>query len=1032
MICSKELLSRMVFILIFTIGLIKPIVAQERTVSGKVTDKHERPLPGVTVVLKGTTTGIVTNMDGNYSLTGINNNSILTFSFIGMKSQEIIVANQAIINVTLLEDIIGLEEVVAIGYGTVRKSDLTGSVERVSAADIETKSITNMVEALAGTVAGFYSQQGTTAAGGGTMEVRGPTSLAANISPLVVLDGVIFNGNLRDINPSDIESIDILKDASAAAIFGSRSASGVIVVTTKKGTISKPTINLSVKTGVTGLTKHMNPLSPMDYLRTRGDFFRRIHSDSRPLHYYTHPDELPNNITLQEWAAYDAGSSSDYVGLWLSRLVVSPKERANFLAGRTTDWYDEIVRNGIRQDYDVSVTGGQNNFRYFFSSGYVHNEGVTIGDEFKSFRSRINIDADIYDFLTVGVNSQFGDRDQGFERISIEDAVRQSPWTQIYDEDGNLIMYPNDDTLVQNPFNYYNYRQRYNKIQSVFATLYAQLNLPYGFSFRINYSNNFYFVKDYLYDPIQTPRGQSNAGYGYRTNNSNYDWMVDNILKWNKTFADIHRFDLTLLYNAEKNQSWWDQQINSKMQPSGALGFHGLQAGTNPQLSNNDVYSTGNALMARLNYVLLNRYLLTVAWRRDGYSAFGQANPYAQFPSGALAWTISEEEFFKADWISNLKIRLSWGINGNRDIGPYDALARLSSTSYLYGNNLAIGVFSSSMANTNLKWERTQATNLGIDFGLFDSRIYGSIDAYNSITTDLLLRRSLPRIIGYTNVMSNMGELQNRGVELTLNSVNVSKPNFSWKSSFIFSHNKNKIIHLYGDMMDVVDEDGNIIGQREADDLTNQWFIGQSIDRIWDYEILGIWQQDEAELAARYGKQPGDMKLRDVNGDFRYNPADDKVFQGYKKPKFRMGLRNDLKFLKNFELSSYIRADLGFYGINNLYQNDAQGGQWERRNTYDVPYWTPDNPNNEWARLASNMTSPSFDVWKNRSFVRLQDVSIGYNVPSEKLQFFRLSNLKMYVNMHNVLTFSSWQHYDPESGTTPMPKTYTLGLNLSL
>jgi TonB-dependent starch-binding outer membrane protein SusC len=689
-------------VLLLGLGISSQISAQQRTVQGTVTDNQGSPLPGVTVVIKGTTQGTVTNATGEYSLTSPSD-ATLVFSFVGMKTQEILIENRATIDVILEQDIIGLEEVIAIGYGTVRKSDLTGSVERVSSSDFETKSITNMIEALTGSVPGFYSTQGTLAAGGGSMEIRGPTSLAANIEPLIVLDGVIYSGNLRDINPEDIESMDILKDASAAAIFGSRSASGVIVVTTKKGKISRPTINLYLKTGIAGLTNHMTPLSPMDYLEARGDYFRRIHSDARPQYYYTHPNDLPNNISLEDWAAYDASPSPDYEGTWLSRLVLSPKERENYLAGRTLNWYDEIVRNGIRQDYDMNVIGGSEKLRYFFSTGYVHNEGVTLGDEFKAFRSRVNLDADLYDFLKVGVNAQFGDRDQGFERINIEDAVRQSPWTQIYDDDGNLIMYPNDDTLLQNPFNYYFHRQRYNKVQSLFATLFGELIFPFGFSYRINYSNNFYFVKDYLFDPLETPRGLSNNGYGYRTNSSNYNWMIDNIIKWNRIIADIHRFDLTFLINAEKNQSWSDQQINSGMQPTGALGFHGLQAGTNPQLINNDIYSTGNALMARLNYILMNKYFLTMAWRRDGYSAFGQSNPYAQFPSGAFAWTISEEDFFKLNWINNLKIRISWGINGNRDIGPYDALARLSSSSYLYGNNLAIGVFSSSMANTNLK-----------------------------------------------------------------------------------------------------------------------------------------------------------------------------------------------------------------------------------------------------------------------------------------------------------------------------------------
>jgi len=1010
------------------------ILFQDRIVSGKVTSSgDDTGIPGVNILVKGTGIGTVTDVEGNYSLSipQLPNPSLL-FTAIGFISQEIAVSNQSIIDIELAEDVQALDEVIVVGYGTQKKSDFTGAVQRVDAQNFQTQPLTNLTEMLTGTVAGFNSNQGTTAEGGGSLEIRGPTSLGANNEPLIVLDGVIYNGNIGDINPNDIQIIDNLKDASSAAIFGSRSASGVLIVTTKKGRTAKPSIHFSSKIGVAGLTNHMRSFGPDGYLAVRGDLFRRIHGANRHPSYYDNPNNLPSGISVDQWMNFDATPTGEPEGMWLNRLVVSPIEQGNYRAGRITNWYDEIFQNGIRQDYDANISGGSENLRYYFSTGYTQNNGVTLGDKFNTFRSRVNIDADLSNFLKIGVNAQFADRDQGFETISLNQAIAQSPFTQIYGEDGAMLLYPNDDALVTNPFIHYTYRDRVNKSQSLFATLFGEVTLPLGFSYRVNFSNNFLWNRTYLFDPINTPRGLNLGGYGERSNNAIYEWMVDNIIKWRGSIADTHNFDFTFLINAEKNQSWYEAQSNFQFEPTGVLGYHALQAGNNPAITNNDTYSTGNALMARLNYSLLDKYMLTLSWRRDGYSAFGQANPYAEFPSAAVGWILSEEDFYNSETLNYLKFRLSWGLNGNRTVGPYDALARLSTIRYIYGNRMSSGANSSSMANSQLRWERTKALNFGIDFGFFNDKINGNIEVYDMTTTDLLLNRSLPQIIGYTDVTSNLGELANKGVELSLNTNNLKNPSITWKSNFVFSFNRNKIIRLYGDMVDVLDDNGSIIGQREANDLANSWFIGQSIDRVWEYEVLGVWQVDEADQAANYGKLPGDIKLRDVNGDGEYVPADDKIFQGYEKPQYRLGLRNDFTFLNNFEFSAFIRADLGFQGINNLYTNDATGGQFERRNTFVVPYWTPDNPNNEWARLNSDVSSPSFNVWKNRSFVRLQDVTLAYNFPRASIERIRLQNLKVYINLRNYLTFTKWEHYDPESGTTPMPKFFTFGFNVNL
>ncbi len=1027
----KQILTR--FILLVCCTMIGQQLWAQTAVSGRVTDADTgEPLAGATISVVGAVGSVTTNDDGNFTAQTPSLSSRLQVSYVGYQTAIIDINGRAYLSIALTHEDEALEEVVVVGYGTVKKSDLTGAIQRIDASKFDTQPTTNAIEMLSGTVAGFNSNQGTTASGGGTMEIRGQKSLAANNNPLIVLDGVIYNRNISDINPNDIESIDVLKDASSAAVFGSRSAAGVIIITTKRGKTGKPTIGISSNTGVVGLTKHMKPLEPDDYLQARAVMFTQRHTN-RPSDYYTHPDKLPVGLSVEEWMNYDNTPTDDPEGMWLSRLVLSPKEQENYRAGRIMDWYDAIFRNGVRQDYDVNVSGGAENVRYYLSSGYTHNQGYSLGDEFKTFRSRVNVDADLASFLKVGVNAQFSNRDQGFQRITLDQAVAQSPFTQIYDDDGvTMLMYPNDDALVTNPFVYYTYRDLYNKTQMLYATLFGELRLPYGFSLRVNYLNNYSWAKDYMFDPINTPNGMNNNGYGERSSSSGYEWTIDNILKWNKSYGNVHNFDFTFLFNVEKYQTWLDYLQNAQFEPNDLLSYHALQSGLNPSLSNTDNYSTGNALMARLNYSLLDKYLLTLTWRRDGYSAFGQANPYAHFPSAALAWRISEEQFFDINWLSNLKIRASMGVNGNRASSPYAALARLTANKYVYGNELATGVYAANMANSGLKWERTQALNFGLDFGLLDNRINGSLDYYDMVTSDLLLTRTLPRISGYSSVAANLGELGNKGFEFTANSVNINKTNFRWESTLNFSFNRNKIEQLYGEMIDVLDDNGNVIGQREADDITNSWFIGQSIDRVWDYETLGVWQIDEAEQAMQFGKRPGDIKLRDVNGDGVLVPLDDKIFQGYSKPQYRLGFRNDITFLKNFQFSAFIRADLGFYRTNNLYKNDGTGGQWERRNTYATPYWTEENGNNEWARLISNVSSPSFNIWRNSSFLRLQDVSLSYSFESKAIERFKLQNLRIYASLRNYLTITSWEHFDPESGTSPMPKIVTFGLNVGL
>ncbi|MDR3251939.1 MAG: SusC/RagA family TonB-linked outer membrane protein [Tannerella sp.] len=952
---------------------------------------------------------------------------MLLISHIGYIAQEIAVGNQTNLQITLAEDSQALDEVVVIGYGTIKKKDLTGAVAQVKAEQYQTRQSVNVLDYLNGAVAGFNTGSGTSASGSSGMEIRGQASISANNTPLIVLDGVIYNGSINDVNPLDIETIDVLKDASSAAVYGARSAAGVVIINTKRGKGEKPTVDFSMQLGMTDFTKEIKPMGIDDFMKYRKDFQIRT-NPGKQTGYYEHPDHLPSGVDLSAWQNYDAAHSSDPLETWMSRLNLRSIEQENYRNGMYYDWYDNSTRTGLRQNYDVSLSGGTARMKYYWSLGYTDNMGKVKGDAFKTIRSRINADAKVTDFLNVGVNAQFANRDEGYTQVNLSNVVQVSPLGMPYNDDGSIRWYPNDDSGIGNPFSAYDYRDYFNLNQQLFTNLYADVKLPFGFSYRVTYVNRFSWNKNYYFDPIDIPSGSVANGIGERINTSAYEWQIDNIVSWKKTFG-IHDFYATFLYNAEKRQAWKDTGHSEDFSPNGLLGYHQLQSGISQTLSNTDEYSTGTAIMGRLNYTLLDRYLLTLSARRDGYSAFGQNHPYALFPSGALAWNIYKESFMKsADWLDNLKIRISYGVNGNRDIGIYEALAKLGTTKYLTDGNLISGVYSNTMANSDLKWEKTAAFNIGLDFAVCDNRLSGTLDYYDMSTTDLLLSRSLPAIIGYQSVMSNMGELLNKGFETTLNANAVNNEHFSWNSTMTFSMNRNKIKHLYGEMIDVLDENGNVIGQKEADDIDNRRFIGQALDRIWDYEFMGIYQLGEEDAALPFGKAPGDVKLYDADGN-GVSTQEDKTFQGYTKPRYRLGWRNDFMVFKNFQVSFFLRADLGHHSTNALLVNTDHMG--DRRNNYDIPYWTSENPTNSYTRQ-NTVNTPVFAIYESRSFVRLQDLSVSYDLPQALSTKLSLNRCRIYVSSRNLLTLTKWSGWDPESGNTPMPRIFTFGINLSL
>ena len=1001
---------------------------QTKTITGKVTDENGQPLPGVTVVLPGTTTGTVTDVNGSFSIEVPANTEKLNFSFVGFKAQEVQLGNQLTLDIRMEMDVIGIEEVVAIGYGVTKKSDLTGSVISMDSKAMERQAATNVTELLRSALPGLNVGISTSAKGASGLEVRGPTSLGTSTSPLIVVDDVIYQGDISDINPVDIERVDVLKDASSAAIYGAKAASGVIIITTKRGREAKPTINVRSTVGIAQINKMESVYSPDEYLDYRRDVLDRFDVNS-PLGYYTNPENLPDGVTLEQWLEYDnlQGTSTPPEDIWLGRLQLQQIEVDNYKAGHTLDWGEILFKTGLRTDNNVSLSGRTDNFSYYTSLGYVNNEGIQIYQKYQNFRARINLDADVTKFLSVGTNIQ---ANESREPQGIPNAVtlydRNSPFGSLYYEDGTYRHEPHDDAMGSNPY-LYEYRDDFYRQREVFANIYGEITFPLGFSYKINWVNRYNFTQDYRFTPSIASLGEG-GGSGSRRDNTHYGWMVDNILKWNKSLGGMHDFDVTLLYNVEEDSYWSGTQSNAEFEPNESLTYHNLSIGASPSIGSNDTRSTGDAFMARLNYGLLDRYLLTLSFRRDGYSAFGQENPRASFPAVAVGWRMTEEDFINADWLTNLKLRLSWGENGNREIGRYAALSRMNTTKYIYDHSSVTGIYTTNLANRELKWERTTAYNAGLDFAVIDGRISGTIDVYHMSTTDLLLERSLPNITGYNSVFANLGEVQNQGFELALNTVNVDNTNFSWNSSLSFWFNRNTIKHLYGDMVDVYDEEGNVIGQREEDDIQNGWYIGHAIDEIFDYKIIGVWQLGEEEEAAVYGRAPGDAKLLDVNDDDILN-YDDKVFQGNKRPRYRTSLRNDIRF-RDFDLSFLLNAYLDYYGVNNEHFNYRVSQ--ERLNKIKTPYWTVDNPTNEWTRLYSNNFSPATNWWENKSFVRLQNITLGYNVPDRFLRKLGIPGLRIFGNIQNLPAISGWQYNWDVETSKPTPMIYTFGIDLSL
>lgn len=1042
-----------------------PVAAPQagKFVTGIVVDSNGDPILGATVLVKGTSVGTTTDIDGKFSLDP-KGGSTLVISFIGYASQEV-AASGTDLKIVLADDVEMLQETVVVGYGSMRKKDLTGSVVQIKTdkmADQNPSTVQDLLRGQAGLQIGYdASAKG----GSASIQLRGQNSLyneGSHNSPLIILDGMAFQGELSEINPDDIGQIDVLKDASSAAIYGAKAASGVIIITTKKGKQGKPVINISANIAANQKSAFRDVYGPEGYIKFREDWYKAQTYGERAdgtWGYYGKSSGVPegyydyeNRAQYSNWAttgAKVANAGESDQSLYARRLLLDEAVNVynNYLLGKTYDWEGETFRTGFNQDYNASISGATENVNYYLSAGFMKNEGVVKGNDYQSFRSNMKINGKITKWLELGANVNFQSRSDGDIPVPLgtnywdTNMLRNAPFAPIKDDEGNYVQYPFNNSPTNGGYNY-GFERQYQDRQAgyiVLNTIFnAKVTLPFGITYAFNFAPRLQWHHWNDFTSADKPNAVKNDVGAERTNSRNYDWSLNNTITWDKFFAEKHHVTLTLAQEAEA-QNYWQTKVYAKgINPTDALGWHYIDGAnkTVSSFSSNDTYSSAAAYLGRLFYAYNDRYMITGTFRRDGYSAFGQNNPWANFWSVGASWVFSEEKFMKnVDWLSMGKLRVSYGTNGNRSLSnTYLALSNLTNKAtmvYYKGSNTETmqALEMSRLGNPNLEWEKTTSYNVGIDFGVLDSRITGSIDWYYKKTHDMIMSQRLPNFSGFGSITTNLGQVNNSGIEISLNSTNIKTRDFEWNTSIGFSYNKNTIKHLYYDY----DENGV-----EQNDITNGWYIGKPVGEIWTWEVDGIWQVDEADEAAKVGQKPGDPKVvnhctdDDKDGVPVYNDKD-KVYQGTTAPPIYWNMRNDFRW-KDITLSFSMYSYAGHKSIETLYLNNDNSGSMMTNcnNAYTKEYWTPENPSNTYARLdAKSPNGATAYRLHGRSFLRFDNLSIGYTLPKKYSQKAQIDRLHFTFSIKNLGTIDDWEYGDPETGGLAT-RTFNFGVNFTL
>ncbi|GGF11700.1 SusC/RagA family TonB-linked outer membrane protein [Hymenobacter cavernae] len=988
-----------IFLLLTTLLLlVSAAQAQTRTLTGQVvsSDKGEA-LPGVTIVVKGTTNGNSTDSEGRFTIQVADKTDvILTISYLGYKSQELAVRpDQTRVEIRLSQEAAALDDVVVIGYGTVKKRDLTGAVSSVKGEEVTKLPVTTVTEALQGKIPGADITRANGYAGqGASIRIRGNRSIAnpsASNNVLYIVDGV-QGVNAADIDPNDVQSIEVLKDASSTAIYGSRGANGVIIITTKRGSVGKPKITFNAYSGVTKVAGYGEFMSGPEYVAFRREAFRATGTWNSP-----------------------ADDSK----------VFNPNQLAAIENGEYVNWPDQLLHKGMQQNYQVGLSGGSENTKVYFSLGYYDEKGLMKLDRFKRYTTRANIDQTVNKWLKVGVQTQLAYINNDIRRDPFNIASQIAPLGRPYDDDGNLVVFPLGGTQVnpladEQPGAY----QRNTKTNRITAAAYVELTPLEGLSLRSTFAANYATSEAGSFYGRNTIDGRGANSQASITNNQNRNLSWENVLTYQKSLGE-HSFTLTGVasYLSFTNTNSFAGG-NNQVLPS--QSFYNLgSANQNPFYGSGFSENKLISFTGRINYSFKGRYLLSITSRTDLSSKLGPGHKGANFPSLGLGWRLIDEPFMQdLNLITELKLRGSYGLSGNDVINAYGTQSSLTNTSFSYGDANAAPTYtiSPTIGNPNLGWEKTYTTDFGVDFGFFDNRITGTVDYYDAKTKDLIFPFTLPLLTGVTTVNRNIGRTRNKGIEVSLTSQNLKGKSFTWSTTATFARNKETIVEL---------PNGNVI----SDDYRNSLIQGQPAQVYYDYVKTGIWQLGEEAEAAQYGAIPGDLKVADISGpdgvpDGKITSADRKVI-GSRVPAWTGGLSNDLRY-KGFDLNVLLVARVGQWISSDYYAKYTRSGV---NNGARVDYWTPENPTNAYPRPNATRSLSYVTTLTERqaSFAKLRNVTLGYTLPKSIVGKAKIDNVRVYVSGRNLHTFSDLKDFDPEGEGVidrPLNRAYVIGLNV--
>ncbi|TDH23538.1 TonB-dependent receptor [Segetibacter sp. 3557_3] len=1009
-------------------------------VTGKVSNEQGEGLSGVTVQVKNTTAAASTGNDGSFTINAPSGNATLVFSYVGFASQEIALRNRAQVNVTMAAAAAALENVVVVGYGTQKRSDVTGALTSISAETLRERPVTNVLQALQGKAAGMNVGSNLRPGELPSVRIRGNRSINASNDPLYVVDGIpivsalgVTSFSINDINPNDVASVEVLKDASATAIYGSRGANGVILITTKKGSKGRISINYNSTVSLDSyktLLDWQNAGEYIDELR-QALINGRSYQPTNPANLFTAPQQwYPDwvldstkfgtaNITNNINPLLDAvrkGYERNPDGTIRTRPT-TPEEQAlgwpaqvpvyNSQNIPTYDWRDAVVRQGITQNHQLSISTGNEASRLYLSLGYNNQLGVQRDQDFERFNLNINGDITANKWLTLGTsiigslsNQNYGVNPPNTANTGAKDlfsrAAEQYPWAQPTDANGVFIINPGGNLNQWNPLIDIEQAKNERRSSSIMANVFTEVKLTSWLKYRVNFGAQLRNFRNGAWTGPNATNHLTNrpntAGY---THDENFSWVAENLLYFNKDFGKAHSLGATLLQSAQKSRResinanvsgttipislWYDLGSNTEGRPQGyGTGF---------------TENTLSSFMGRVNYTLLNKYLLTASGRYDGSSVLSTGNKWSFFPSFALAWKMHEEDFLQnANWINEIKPRFGYGVTGNSSVNPYTTSGPLSRNPYIFGTLPGIGYLPQLVQNPDLGWEKTAQWNLGVDFSILKRRISGALEYYQATTTDLLFQRTLPGVSGYVQKFVNIGQTRNKGVEVTLTTRNIDNRDFSWTTDLNFAANTEEIVELTNGKQDI---------------LSERLFIGQPTRVFYHYANAGIWQNTKEDLdeMAKFNAAPGNhrfypgtIKIVDQNGDYRIN-AEDYVIRGSNRPRWTGGITNTFRY-KDLQLSSFVYARIGqtyFGGYPGLFSRN------------EADRWSWNNPGGSWPMVIAGPSvvdnfSPAMQ-FNSGSFVVVRNISLSYDFPDKLINRATIKNLQLNVQVLNPFIF---------------------------